>query len=202
MRHLLEEFPARGGVGASGINFFNVPGVASGADRRDTLILKSLADGLTRLSGAPFSPVFANSANQNDYRWGRLHRLVLEHTLGGPFNIPPSGGLFPPPLPGLAGIPVDGGYGSVDAAIHPVRADSSDVFMFTRGAATRFVSEAGPGQVRAEASLPGGISGTLGGPQSVNLLAGWLTNDTFPLLFRNSDVQQQAVSVTKFIPVE
>lgn len=31
------------GIGASGVNFFNVPGVASAADRRDILVLKSLA---------------------------------------------------------------------------------------------------------------------------------------------------------------
>jgi penicillin amidase len=32
---------------------------------------------------------FANSTNQNDYRWGKLHRIVVLAHLGGPFNIPP-----------------------------------------------------------------------------------------------------------------
>jgi penicillin amidase len=35
IKHLLETFDATGGVGASGIDFFAVPGVARAADRRD-----------------------------------------------------------------------------------------------------------------------------------------------------------------------
>ena len=37
----------------------------------------------------------------------------------------------------------------------------------------------GPGDVGSESSLPGGASGVPGSPFQVNLLPGWLTNDTF-----------------------
>ena len=202
LRNLLERFPAANGVGASGLNFFNVPGVASAADRRDILVLKSLADSLALLSGTPFAPAFANSTNLDDYRWGKLHRIVLAHQLGGPFDIPPAGGLFPSPLPGLAGIPVDGGFGTVDAGLHNIRGGDSDAFMFDHGAAMRFVSEAGPGYVRAVSALPGGVSGVLGSPHYADLLPRWLSNEAFQLLFKTSDVRKSAESATVFAPAE
>jgi penicillin amidase len=190
------------GVGASGVNFFNVPGVANAADRRDVLILQSLADALKRLAGEPFAAAFGGSTNQDDYRWGKLHRIVLDHPLGGPFSIPPAGGAFSPPLAGLPGIPTDGGFDTVDAATHDARADSVDAFMFGSGPNDRFVSEAGPGRVRAESSLPGEVSGALGSPFYANLLPAWLTNNAFPLLLRNEDIEKNAASVTKFAPAE
>jgi hypothetical protein len=36
----------------------------------------------------------------------------------------------PPPLPGLQGIPTDGGFNTVDASSHGARADSANEFMF------------------------------------------------------------------------
>lgn len=201
LRHLLDVFPTQGGVGASGLNFFNVPGVASAADRRDILLLKSLAYALDRLAGPAFALAFANSANLDDYRWGKLHRLVLSHTLGGPFNIPPAGGAFPPPLPGLDGIPMDGGLGSVDAAIHGLRADGANGFMATQGPIFRLVTTAGPDIMRGVSSVPGGVSGILGSPRYADLLPGWLTNEAFPLWTRPSDVRLHASSVEKFVQV-
>src|SRR5439155_8184867 len=198
LRHLLENFAANGGVGASGIDFFNVPGVSSGADRRDIVILQSLAEALTKLSGAQFAAAFGHAANLEDYRWGKLHRVVFSHLLGGPFNIPPAFGALPSPLPGLDGIPTDGGYGTVDSAFHNLRAEDANGFMFTRGPAMRFVSEAGPGYVRADSSLPGGVSGVPGSPYYADLLAGWLSNETFPLLFRHNEIQNNAASLTIF----
>jgi penicillin amidase len=200
LRHLLENFSTNNGVGASGVNFFQVPGVPSPADRRDILILKSLADALGRLSGPAFAAAFHNSTSQDDYRWGKLHRVVFDHLLGGPFSIPPAGGAFPAPLPGLPGIPTDGGFSTVDASSHSARADGVNSFMFGGGPANRFVSEAAKGRLHAVSSLPGGTSGVLGSPYYFNLLPSWLTNDAFPLLLRNGDVQKEAASVTKFVP--
>jgi penicillin amidase len=201
LRNLLDQFPAQGGIGASGVNFFNVPGVASAADRRDIILLTSLAEALDRLAGAPFAPAFANSANLDDYRWGKLHRIVLNHTLGGPFNIPPAGGAFPPPLPWLEGIPMDGGLGSVDAAIHNLRANDANGFMFTHGAVFRMVTTGGPGLMRGVSSVPGGVSGVLGSPHYADLLPGWLTNEAFPLWTQPNEVRQHASSVAKYIPI-
>lgn len=192
LRHLLEIFDSTHGVGASGLSFFNAPGVTDPAERRDFVILGSLAEALTGLAGPDFANAFGFSTDQDSYRWGRLHRLVLEHPLDGPFSIPPALDLFPHPLgPALPGIPVDGGFGTVDAAHHDPRAADEDAFMFASGPAHRFVAEAASDGVRAVSSLPGGLSGIPGSPSSVNLLPAYLTNDAFPLWLRASDVAEQ-----------
>ncbi|MFQ5663741.1 MAG: penicillin acylase family protein [Terriglobia bacterium] len=200
LRHLLDTFGTNQGVGASGLNFFNVPGVADAATRRDILLLQSLADTLNLLAGDAFAAAFHHSTNQQDYRWGRLHRIVFDHPLDGPFNAPPAGGAFPPPLPDLPGIPTDGGFQVVDASSHSARAASTNAFMFGGGPVRRFVSEMGLGRVRAVSSLPGGASGVLGNPFYVNLLGAWLTNDTFRLLTRGGQIRRHAISVERFVP--
>jgi penicillin G amidase len=204
VRNLLDQFPSTGGVGASGINFFNVPGVAAAADRRDILILKSLADCLDLLAGDSFATTFNHSTNLDDYRWGKLHRVVLGHILGDPFSIPSAGGAWPAPLPGLAGIPVDGGFSTVDVGnpIGGVRSDNSDAFMFDHGPAHRLISEATPTGIRAIMSSPGGPSGVLGSPYYTSLLPGWLSNDGFPLLMHKHDVDANAASATRYIPAD
>jgi penicillin G amidase len=184
LKHLLETFDQRGGVGASGIDFFPVPGVASAPDRRDLVILRSLDRALGKLAGPDFAAAFGGSTDQYDYRWGRLHRVTLDHPLGGPFDIPPGGGAFPPPLTGLSGIPTDGGFNTVDASTHDARAADADGFTFGGGPANRFVSRADRTDVYAETSLPGGTSGVPGTPFYVNLLPMWLTNDTYPSVLR------------------
>jgi penicillin amidase len=202
IRNLLEHFPSTGGVGISGVNFFNVPGVSSPEDRRDILILKSLADSLDLLAGDAFAAAFGHSTNLDDYRWGKLHRLVLAHPLGGPFNIPSAAGLWRAPLVGLAGFPVDGGFSTVDVGnpFAGVRANSVDGFMFDHGAAHRLISEAGPAGMRSTISIPGGTSGVVSSPDYFNLLSGWLVNQGFPLLIRADEVQANAVSITNFLP--
>ncbi|HEV2869956.1 MAG TPA: penicillin acylase family protein, partial [Actinomycetota bacterium] len=133
LKHLLETFGETRGVGASGIDFFAVDGVADAADRRDVVLLSAVRAALAKLSGPDFQAAFGGSTDQADYRWGRLHRVVLDHPLGGPFNIPPAFGAFPPPLPDLPGIPTDGGFGTVDAASHDARADAATEFGFGSG---------------------------------------------------------------------
>jgi penicillin G amidase len=177
LRHLLDNFSTNGGKGASGIDFFAVPGIAQPADRRDLVILRSLRAALDLLASAEFF----GSANQSDYRWGRLHRVVFEHPLGGPFSIPPAGGAFPPPLAGVRGIPSDGGFQTVDASTHSVRADTPDEFMFSDGPAHRTVVEARADAMRAESIWPGGTSGVLGSPNYFQFLERWLTNDSIKL---------------------
>ena len=180
LKHLLETFADGQGVGASGIDFFAVDGVADAADRRDVVLLRAVQAALAKLAGPDFQAAFGGSADQGDYRWGRLHRVTLDHPLGGPFNIPPAFGAFPPPLADLPGIPTDGGFETVDASTHDARADAAGEFGFGGGPANRYVAELrAPGDVRAFSSLPGGTSGVGGTPFSVNLLPEWLTNDTF-----------------------
>ena len=197
IRNLLDNFDQNQGLGASGVNFFNVPGVDSAGDRRDIVILQSLE----LLASEAFAPAFALSTDQTDYRWGKLHRIVFEHPLGEPFSVPPAGGAFPAPLDGLAGIPTDGGFQAPDASHHDIRADSVDEFMFVGGPVNRFAVEAGVnGSVRAESIWPGGTSGVLGSAFYVNMLPLWLTNDTIPLAFRANQIKGVADTVTVFVP--
>jgi len=204
LRHLLETFDESHGVGHSGLNFFNVPEfppptTTNAGDRRDFLILKSLADALGRLAGPSFAAAFQESANQDDYRWGKLHRIVFGHVLDGPFSIPPAGGAFPPALAGLPGIPTDGGFQTLDRADHPLRADTVNGFMFVDGSSHRSVHEARHEGVRGVSSLPGGSSGVLGSPFYLNLLPPWLTNEAYPL-DRESGRHGEVLSVTTFVP--
>lgn len=185
LKNLLDNYATRHGAGASGINFFNVPPMpndaTTAAARRDILILKSMADALALLAGDEFAPAFNHSTDQNDYRWGKLHRVLFRHPLGGPFNTPPAGGAFPPPLAGLSGIPTDGGFEVVDASSHDARAATLNGFMFSSGPNRRMVSEGTSDGINAVTSLPGGVSGRLGDPLYINLLRPWLTNDAFQL---------------------
>ena len=201
IRHLLDNFDTGQGVGASGIDFFALPGVDNANDRRDILILQSLADSLTALAGDAFAPAFQYSTDQNNYRWGLLHRIVFAHPLGAPFSIPPEGGVFPQPLEGLPGIPTDGDFQTIDAADHDIRADSVNGFMFTYGPVDRFVASVDRyGNITAESIWPGGSSGVLGSPNYANMLPLWLTNDTVPLLTDKRDVQEEAQQQTVFVP--
>jgi len=182
LKHLFDVFPTQQGFGSSGINFFSVPFVSNANDRRDIILLYSMYTTLQRLSGAPFAPAFNNSTNLDDYRWGKIHRIVFNHALGGAFSTPPAG--FASPLSGLPGIPTDGGFATVDVAGHDIRADSWDKFMFDAGSANRYISQVNDdGHIDAVSSLPGGVSGVLGSPYQMNLLPGWLVNEAFWLTF-------------------
>jgi len=202
LRNLLDNFAQNRGVGASGVNFFNVPGLGVPEDARDFVLLSSLAHALDDLAGDAFDAAFHRSATLGDYRWGKLHRIVFEHPLDGPFNIPPAAGAFPAPLAGLPGIPVDGGFQTVDAANHQVRAAGTNDFMFIHGPASRFVGDQSETGARSESVWPGGTSGVLGSPWYFNFLPLWLTNDMIPLLLDHTEVARQAAEVIRFVPAQ
>ncbi len=161
LRHHLEVFPQRQGVGASGVDFFRVEGAPNKAAARDFLLLKSLADALDRLASADFAPAFNRSTNLDDYRWGRLHRVVFRHQLGGPFNIP---GDNPFPFrdlgPGLPGLARAGGFEVVDASGHNARNIDLNGFMFGGGPVRRFIGEMTDPPVALQV-IPGGQSGVI-----------------------------------------
>lgn len=201
LRNLLDNFDTNQGQGASGVDFFAVPEVDDADHRRDIIILKSLSDALTLLASEAFAPAFNYSTEQDDYRWGRLHRVVFEHPLDGPFSIPPAGGAFPPPLSDLSGIPTDGGFQVIDASSHSVRAQSANDFMFTAGPVNRFVATLEEeGRIKAEAIWPGGTSGVVGNPNYVNMLPLWLSNETIPLATKNNKIKEDAQNRTVFKP--
>jgi len=200
LRSLLDNFAVNGGSGFSGVNFFNVPGVVSSDDRRDIIILHSLQEALDLMAGEAFASAFNESTDPNDYRWGKLHRIVFSHPLGAPFSIPPAGGEFPAPLPGLAGIPTDGGFQTVDAASHDVRSAGTNGFMFDLGPVRRFVSEPRHGGARSESIWPGGTSGVLGSPYYFQFLPSWLANRAIPLSLDVRGFHHGAIETEKYIP--
>jgi penicillin amidase len=198
LRHLLDNLDARHGVGESGVDFFAVPGIEEPDDRRDFIMLTSLREGLDELRGPAYAPAFGGSANQNDYRWGLLHRVVLAHPLDGPFSVPPAGGAFPPPLPGLRGIPVDGGFQTVDASTHNARGTEPDDFMFDWGPNHRTVVELRRQDIRAQSIWPGGTSGVLGSPNYFQFVERWLTNETVALTL--GAAEDGATLIENFVP--
>ena len=199
LRHLLDTFNQTQGQGASGIQFFTDPAAANPAEARDIVLLESVRAALDLLAGPAFAPAFASSTDQDDYRWGKLHRVVLDHPLGGPFSIPPAGGLHDL-APGLPGIPRAGGFGAVDASSHNVRADSVNEFMFGSGPARRFIGEMKRQGPVAEEVIPGGQSGIPGSPFQTDQLLLWLTNHYHPWPYRPADVVDAAESVEVLTP--
>ena len=200
-KHQLDVFGSQAGVGASGVNFFLVSGAPSAGDARDFLLLKSMGDALDLLASPSFAPAFAQSSNQDDYRWGRLHRIEFKHPLGGPFNFP-GPGLFgisnlAADLPGVAR---HGGYRAVDVANHNVRANSVNGFMFSRGSSRRFVGELSD-PINAEQIYPGGQSGVLSsGPAYISQMPTWLVNGYKPLPIEVAPHAAAAVQVIDFVP--
>ena len=202
LRNLFDKYDTQLGFGVSGVNFFNVPGVDDPMARRDILILKSVQDALDLLAGPEFEAAFGGSTDQDDYRWGRLHRIVLDHPLGPPFSIPPAGGAVPASFDDLMGLAVDGGFGVVDASSHSARADSSNDFMFGSGPSRRYIGESSrwPRGIDGQTTLPGGASGVLGSSLYANILGRWLTNDYYDIRQRNRDVKRSAASKQRFVP--
>ena len=170
--------------------------------RRDFVLLKSLADALDLLAGPAFAPAFHGSTNQADYRWGRLHRIVFDAVLGPPASIPGSTPGFPPSFPDLDGLAVDGGFGVVDASSHSARAADAEAFRFGSGPNRRYVGSPGtaPGSIDADTILAGGNSGVLGDKFYANLLGRYLTNETYPLRTDRSEIMRKADSVLRFRP--
>jgi penicillin amidase len=202
LRHLVE----RDGIGLSTVDFFGwaAPlGLPQAAQRRDYVMLKSLADALDLLAGPAFQAAFRGSTRQSDYVWGRLHRIVFDGlAVGGPFSIPNAQLGFPPSFDDLPGLATDGGFGAVDASSHSARAAASNEFMFGSGPNRRYVGVPGlsPGSIEGRTALPGGMSGVLTSPFYANLLGRWLTNDTYPLRQNRGEVMQSLDSQQMFKP--
>ncbi len=199
LQHLLR---TNGGSGV--VNFFAVPGISDPVDQRDYKLLAALRSALDLLAGDAFAPAYAYSSDQRDYRWGKLHRIVFDHPFIGAFSVPAQPPeLFPQPVPGLPGIPTDGGFNVVDASSHSARADSVNEFMFGGGPVRRYVAEPrAPFMSGAESIWAGGTSGVpfAGNPYYANLLPYWLVNEALPLVLRTKDVE--ASSRVEVVPAE
>jgi penicillin G amidase len=182
LRALLESRP-QPGVGASGVDFFAVPGVSDHAVARDVVLLRSLARALDALAGPDYAPAFGGSHDQRNYRWGKLHRIVFDSPLGAEFSVPRVPGPFPPSVPGLPGLSVDGAYGTVDAAYHNVRATTPADYMYSDGPARRYIGEMTATGPRGFDALAGEVNDAASGAGRSELLSRYLVNDHYPLLF-------------------
>jgi penicillin amidase len=189
LRHLLET----GGTGASGIVFI------AGPAARDTALLGALKGALDLAASPAFAPAFGGSTSLADYRWGKLHRIVFQHPLGGPFSIPPGAG-FAGLGPSLPGIATDGGFDAVDASSHNPRAATLNGFMFGSGPARRFVAEARRSHPKAVQVIPGGESGNPAGQWFGNQLGLWLTDNYHPATIRRGEVERDAILQERFVP--
>jgi len=201
LRRFLDNYSVNGGVGSSLVNFFRVPGVVDPFVSRDIILLQSLTNGLNLLASPTFATAFNNSTDLNDYRWGKLHRIVFSHYLGGPFNIPPSGAPAPtnPLGAALPGFPRAGGRGSVDAASHDARSDGLNEFMFNSGPSRRLIATMTPGCPQVQEVLPGGEDGNPGSPHGTDQLALWLVNGNKQLPVCLADVEATAVDTVHIV---
>jgi penicillin amidase len=178
--------------GASGI-------FVASATERDTLVLAALKDALALAAGPAFAPAFGGSADQNEYRWGKLHRITFAHTLGGLFSIPPGAG-FADVGTELPGVATDGGFDVVDASSHNPRASTLNGFRFSSGPARRFVAEADRSHPTAVQVIPGGESGNPFGPWFGNQLGLWLTDDYHQATLQIGEIERDTTVSERFAP--
>ncbi|HEV3455959.1 MAG TPA: penicillin acylase family protein, partial [Thermoanaerobaculia bacterium] len=201
LKELLAGFPNNHGYGHSGLFFFEGagPGLPTPEDSRDLLILQCVRLALDQLAGGAFADAFPTPRNLNSLRWGRLHRIVFQHLLGGPFDIPGAGdfGDLAPKLPGVAKA---GGFETIDAASFGIRVTGENDFMFGSGPARRFIGELVPGTIDAHEIIPGGESGVVGSPLRANQLGAWLTDSYHQLLITSEQVRENTAKVTHYLP--
>jgi penicillin G amidase len=181
LRHLLDNFAANGGVGASGIDFFANPNIVAPADRRDFALLASLKAGLDMLAG-----LFDGSPDQDNYHWGELQKVALNHPLGAPFSIPP--------------IPTDGGFQTVDPASFNVRATTAQDFVYSFGSAHRSVYELRADANRGASIWAGGTSGNPLSPNYTQFVARWVANGRVPLLLGKEEVKRNGAARELYVP--
>ena len=190
LKFLLDAFPVLQGKGASGLQFFNpaylnAGAAPSAAAARDFILLASLKSALDQFTSGPMAPAFNGSLNLADYNWGKLHRIVFAHPLGGPFSIPGEDGFespygFTDLSSTLPGIPRSGGWQTVNVADYNLRGSGANDFMFKNGPARRFVGEMFA-TISAAEVIPGGNSGVLGSAHYADQLPLWLSNLYHPL---------------------
>jgi penicillin amidase len=173
--HLLSQAPFTG-VGQSGVDFFPEPATLSPDARRDVALLAALRSALDALASDSYADAFAHSTNQEDYRWGRLHRKTFDHELGGSFSIPPYAG-FEDLSPTLPGLSRDGGFEVVNASGYSATADGVNAFRFGGGPVRRYVGMADFPNPDGAVVGYNAVPSVVGDPPNTTQLRFWLTGD-------------------------
>ncbi len=199
VHHLLSQTPFTG-VGSAGVDFFPAPAALPAAARRDLALLTALRDALDGLASSSYAPAFANSTNQDDYRWGKLHRKTFSHELGDAFSLPPYAG-FEDLAPDLLGLSRDGGYEIVNASGYSAKADGPDAFRFGGGPVRRYVGMADfptspVGDVVGYNAMPS----VVGDPPNTNQLRYWLTGDHHSVQMKESAIKPLTTRIENFAP--
>ena len=189
LHNLLVQDPFTG-VGASGVDFFaSPPSLTNAEDRRDFVLLEGMREALDALASDSYADAFGHSTNQDDYRWGRLHRITFDHEFNPLYSIPPQAGFEHLDPPALQGLSRDGGYEVVNASGFSARADGQNGFQFGGGPVRRYVGLArrphpvfgGGANIDGFNVMPGGPSGVPGDPDYATQLAAWLTGESHPV---------------------
>jgi len=203
LRFLLDNFSTNHGRGASGLDFFEIPGVDAPPEiRRDAIILQTVKIALNLLASDIFADAFERSTNQNDYRWGKLHRITFSHVFGGlaPQLSIPTAGAFENLSPTLPGLATDGAFETIDNGPFNSQAASSQAYVFGGGPARRYVSELRCGGIQALQIIPGGESGVPGSRFYADQLSLWLTNDYHRVLFTDAEINSHQYSRVIYQP--
>jgi penicillin G amidase len=192
-------FDATHGGGASGVDCFAVDGVSDRQVARDIVLLESLQATLDLLASDAFAPAFGHSTHQNDYRWGRLHRITIAHVLSPAFSVPNAGG-FQDLEPTLTGLARGGGLETVDAASHDARAADANSFKFAVTPGYRMVVELTRRGPKGEHISPGGAGGDPFDARYTNQMGRWLTHQYAPMRRSPGEVNRDAESRQTFVP--
>jgi penicillin amidase len=174
--------------------------------RRDVVLLESLRTALDLLASDLYSAAFGSSTDQDDYRWGLVHRVKLNHPLGGSWSIPPAAG-FEDQSPELLGISREGGCRTVnlEGSTTDPRAQGADAFVFSIGSSPRLIFAIGEARARPDgvlgfANVAGGASGDPSSPTYASQLATWLTSDHHKVPMNSRDVRDIAERAELFVP--
>jgi penicillin amidase len=197
------------GVGASAVNFFPEPATLTDADdRRDATLLTALRTALDALASNDFLAAFGNSTDQDDYLWGKLHRITFDHPFVSAFSIPPAAG-FEDLGPGLPGLSRDGGYNVVNASGFSATADGTNEFRFGSGPVRRYVggpkgvaSRRGGSSIKISGVnvMPGGPSENPFSPNYATQLGLWLTADQHAVPMGMNIPKKNTQSEDTFVP--
>jgi len=199
------------GVGVSGVDFFPEPAsLGDAGDRRDATLLMAMRTALDALASNDFQAAFRNSTDQDDYLWGKLHRITFDHPFVPEFSIPPAAG-FENLASDLPGLSRDGGYSVVNASGFSATADGTNEFRFGSGPVRRYVGgpvmfSGGRKQDRPTARIsgvnvmPGGPSENPFSPNYATQLGLWLTADHHSVPMGMNIPKRATQSKDTFVP--
>ena len=146
------------------IDFYDDTTTGDVRETKDMMLVKSLNDAAADLEERL-------GADPSGWTWGKIHKVDLNHKLGGEFNVGPE--------------PGDGGADTVNVADFGL---SGGGFNFGHGPNMRMTTELSPGGVRGENVIMGGQSGDRKNPNYSDQFYMWLRGETHPMPFSEPEV--------------